>query len=75
MSGASVPVFSVSCAPQSDMFQSDIFPACPAGEPALSAEEWESGVDKDPILMEFKEGAGGAGTSKVCGCDCLVGLW
>ena len=52
------------------MFQADIFPACPAGEAALSADEWASGVDKDPIMMEFKEGAGtGAGASKVrCAC-------
>jgi hypothetical protein len=38
---------------KSDMFQADIFPPCLSGEPALSAEEWIGGVDKDPILMSF----------------------
>lgn len=38
---------------QSDMFQADIFPPCPSGEPALTAEEWIGGVDKDPKLMSF----------------------
>lgn len=44
--------------PQSDMFQDDIFPPCPSGEPALSAEEWAGGVDKPPKLMSLNEGGG-----------------
>lgn len=35
------------------MFQSDIFPPCPSEEPALTAEEWIGGVDKDPKLKPF----------------------
>lgn len=43
------------------MFQDDIFPPCPSGEPALTAEEWASGVDKDPILKAFHGGSVGGG--------------
>jgi hypothetical protein len=50
---------------KSDMFQEDIFPACPSGEPALTAEEWISGTNKDPILMEFKSDGAGSGPVKI----------
>ena len=42
------------------MFQADIFPACPSGEPSLSAEEWISGKNEDPLLIEFDKGTGTA---------------
>ena len=35
------------------MFQDDIFPPCSSGKPALSAEEWASGTNKDPLLVAF----------------------
>ena len=35
------------------MFQSDIYPPTFAGVPALSAEEWAGGANKDPILIAF----------------------
>ena len=35
---------------QSDKFQEDLYPATPSNEPALTADEWISGVDKPPIL-------------------------
>jgi len=38
---------------KSEMFQDDIFPPCYSGIAALSAEEWSSGVDKDPRLVSF----------------------
>ena len=65
---------------QSEMFQEDIFPDCPAGKAALSAEEWASGVDKDPILMKINGAAGASATEKVCGRGgeriCVaVGVW
>lgn len=42
------------------MFQEDIYPPCEAGVPALSAEEWASGVDKPPVLVVItKDGLGG----------------
>lgn len=68
---------------QSDMFQEDIFPPCPSGESALSAEEWASGQDKDPKLLAFTAG-GLEETSKgpkvecagvgvhICVCTCSV---
>lgn len=37
------------------MFQEDIFPPCPAGKPALTAEEWASGMNKDPWLVKFSQ--------------------
>lgn len=33
-----------------DVFQEDIYPDCYAGKPALSADEWQKGENKDPIL-------------------------
>ena len=35
------------------MLQDDIFKTCYAPVSALSASEWASGVDKDPILMKY----------------------
>ncbi|CAI8034341.1 Coronin-1A [Geodia barretti] len=50
---------------KSEMFQGDIFPACPSEEPALTAEEWISGTNKDPILMEFSSEGAGSGPVKI----------
>jgi len=33
-----------------DVFQEDIYPDTYAGKPALSADEWLSGTNKDPIM-------------------------
>ena len=35
------------------MFQDDIFPPTFAGNPALSADDWISGQNKDPLLVSF----------------------
>ncbi|XP_074595101.1 protein coronin [Brevipalpus obovatus] len=51
-----VEVISFTVPRKSDVFQEDIYPDTPASEPALTAEEWMSGVDKDPVLMSLKEG-------------------
>ena len=40
---------------QSEMFQDDIYPPCAAGTPALTAEEWCGGADKDPKVLEFTQ--------------------
>lgn len=48
--------------PQADTFQDDIFPPCPSGEPALTAEEWIGGTDADPKLKSFVEGVAVAST-------------
>ncbi len=37
------------------MFQEDIYPPCEAGKPALTAEEWIGGTDKDPWLVRFSK--------------------
>ena len=37
------------------MFQDDIYPPCPSGVPALTAEEWVGGTNKDPILVSFSD--------------------
>jgi len=41
---------------RSDIFQDDIFPDCPSGEPALSADEWLSGKDAEPKLTSLAPG-------------------
>ena len=41
------------------MFQEDIYPPCFAGVPALSADEWLAGANKNPVLVPFtKDGLG-----------------
>jgi len=42
---------------KSDLFQEDIYPDTAAPIPALSAEEWASGIDRDPILISLKDGS------------------
>ncbi|CAB1423295.1 unnamed protein product [Pleuronectes platessa] len=41
---------------RSDTYQEDIYPMTAGTEPALSASEWLSGIDRDPVLMSLKEG-------------------
>ncbi|XP_071037550.1 coronin-6 isoform X1 [Parasteatoda tepidariorum] len=41
---------------KSDLFQDDLYPDTLADIPALSADEWISGKDADPILISLKEG-------------------
>ncbi|CAG2164697.1 unnamed protein product [Oppiella nova] len=43
---------------KSQQFQSDIFPDTPAPTPALSADEWLSGKNRNPILINLKTGSG-----------------
>ncbi|XP_070545785.1 coronin-1C-A-like isoform X2 [Ptychodera flava] len=40
---------------KSDMFQDDIYPDTVAPIPALTADEWISGINRDPIMMPMKE--------------------
>ncbi|NWQ80245.1 COR2B protein, partial [Columbina picui] len=40
----------------SETYQEDIYPMTPGTEPALTPDEWLSGVNRDPILMSLKEG-------------------
>jgi len=41
---------------KSDVFQDDLFPDCPGAAPALTAEEWASGKNSDPILTSLAPG-------------------
>ncbi|XP_071942411.1 coronin-2B-like [Antedon mediterranea] len=38
---------------RSDYFQPDIYPDTPGIQPALTSDEWISGIDRDPILLSF----------------------
>lgn len=53
---------------KSVQFQKDLYPPAHAGEPSLTAGEWMSGQDCDPVMVEFTEDglkkiAGGAKSS------------
>lgn len=39
---------------QSESFQVDLYPPTPGPTPALSADEWMCGIDKDPIRLSMK---------------------
>jgi len=41
---------------RSELFHDDIFPDCYAGEPALSAEAWDSGQDAEPKIQSMAPG-------------------
>ncbi|KAH9368898.1 hypothetical protein HPB48_004397 [Haemaphysalis longicornis] len=43
---------------QSEQFQDDLFPDTAAPTPALTAAEWLSGKNRNPILISMKTGAG-----------------
>ena len=38
------------------MYQEDLYPSTVSSQPALSAEEWFSGRDENPIMMDLKTG-------------------
>lgn len=42
--------------PQSDLFQDDLYPDTAGPDPALEAEEWFDGQDREPIFMSLKNG-------------------
>ncbi|KAA8594702.1 hypothetical protein FQN60_011837, partial [Etheostoma spectabile] len=41
---------------RSESYQEDIYPMTAGNKPALTAEEWLSGIDKGPVLMSLKPG-------------------
>ncbi|CAH8474909.1 unnamed protein product [Heterobilharzia americana] len=41
---------------KSELFQDDLYPDTIGDVPALTAEEWMSGKDADPVLVSLKEG-------------------
>lgn len=42
---------------RSESYQEDIYPMTAGNIPALTAEEWLSGIDKGPVLMSLKPGS------------------
>lgn len=42
---------------RSESYQEDIYPMTAGNKPALTAEEWLSGIDKGPVLMSLKPGS------------------
>ncbi|XP_062287588.1 coronin-2A isoform X2 [Scomber scombrus] len=42
---------------RSESYQEDIYPMTAGNKPALSSEEWLSGIDKGPVLMSLKPGS------------------
>jgi hypothetical protein len=41
---------------KSELFQEDLYPDTASPVPALSAIEWLTGIDRDPVLMSLKNG-------------------
>ncbi|XP_020773402.1 coronin-2A isoform X2 [Boleophthalmus pectinirostris] len=42
---------------RSESYQEDIYPMTASNKPAVTSEEWLSGVDKGPVLMSLKPGS------------------
>ncbi|KAG7221826.1 hypothetical protein INR49_017001 [Caranx melampygus] len=42
---------------RSESYQDDIYPMTASNKPALTAEEWLSGINKGPVLMSLKPGS------------------
>ncbi|KAK2817164.1 hypothetical protein Q5P01_025355 [Channa striata] len=42
---------------RSESYQEDIYPMTAGNKPALTAEEWLSGINKGPVLMSLKPGS------------------
>lgn len=40
---------------KAETFQADIYPDTPGPYPALSADEWIAGIDRDPILVSMQD--------------------
>ena len=41
---------------KSEQYQDDLYPDTVAPTPALSAEEWIKGINRDPVVMSMKTG-------------------
>uniref|UniRef100_A0A6Q2YBC0 Coronin n=1 Tax=Esox lucius TaxID=8010 RepID=A0A6Q2YBC0_ESOLU len=41
---------------RSETYQEDIYPMTASTEPAVTADEWLSGIDREPVLMSLKAG-------------------
>ena len=50
---------------KTEAFQCDIYPDTPGPYPALSPDEWTSGIDRDPILVSMKDRVEGTNMPKI----------
>ncbi len=50
---------------KAEAFQLDIYPDTPGPYPALSPDEWISGIDRDPILVSMKDRVEGTNMPKI----------
>ena len=50
---------------KAEAFQLDIYPDTPGPYPALSPDEWISGIDRDPILVSMKDRIEGTNMPKI----------
>lgn len=48
-------VSQISVPRKAEAFQSDIYPDTPGPYPALTVDEWISGIDRDPILVSMRD--------------------
>ncbi|NXS84758.1 COR2A protein, partial [Erpornis zantholeuca] len=44
---------------RSESYQEDIYPLTAAAQPALTAQQWLNGINKDPLLVSLKPGSEG----------------
>ena len=58
-------IFSISVPRKAEAFQLDIYPDTPGPYPALSPDEWISGMDRDPILVSMKDRIEGTNMPKI----------
>lgn len=61
----SFSMFDSSVPRKTEAFQGDIYPDTPGPYPALSPDEWMSGVDRDPILVSMKDRVEGTNMPKI----------
>ncbi len=57
--------FFLSVPRKAEAFQLDIYPDTPGPYPALSPDEWISGIDRDPILVSMKDRVEGTNMPKI----------
>ena len=50
---------------KAEAFQSDIYPDTPGPYPALSVDEWISGIDRDPVLVSMQDHLEGTNKPKI----------
>ncbi|XP_033208000.1 coronin-6 isoform X2 [Belonocnema kinseyi] len=49
-------VISMTVPRKSELFQEDLYPDTPGDTAAISAEEWETGQDSEPVLISLRDG-------------------